>query len=772
MKVIHLVSLFTVLTILCLGTTEASAQQARLRGFVTDSTNGKPLQGVNVVLHNNGQQVTGTVTDGDGSFLFSNAPTGVFELLVSFIGFETKSQIVTIERGSFQTLRLSLGPSSTEFGELVVEAERSSGAIVTAGLQTIVGADIDRIPIPGVSGDLVSVLQSTPGVVSAGDRGGQLFIRGGEPTQNLVLIDGIQLYQPFHILGFYSAFPSDIVNTASVYAGGFGAEHGGRISSVIDIQSRNGNKNRYAGSLSVSPFLSTLHLEGPVVKDYVSVVASIRESLVSLLVPDLYGQKLPYEFGDRFVKLHAQPSSSLSFSGTYIHSYDRGDIAGTRLTIRGDIDNNAPVDTSLISWDNFGVGGTVSFLPRGLPIRGDLTVSHSIFETEIGPRGDPERLAKISGLSINQQFSTFSRYGKLTAGLFYNETDLSYRLNGAFQEIADEDSSTVTETGGFGTLEIRLPREASVTLGARFQAYPNQDKLTFEPRARLAFPFGIRDTRHNVSIAAGLYHQGIVGLSDERDAGNIFTVWTGLSESAEIPRATHIIAGWQGSAQPVARTYVRASLEGYYKNLDNLSVPVWDAFPQFTTALQSATGSVKGLDARIEVTYEQLYAYLGLGRARTEYQALEGEVFGTFYGVSQDIYSPPHDRRNQVNAVVRADVGELTLTAQWQYGSGLPYTQAVGFDDWLLLQGDIDLLSDPGQTRVLYEEPYASRLPDYHRLDLWLEKEFETTRFSGMLRAGVVNAYNRANLFYFDLFTLNRIEQLPAIPSLGARLEF
>jgi hypothetical protein len=249
-------------------------------------------------------------------------------------------------------------------------------------------------------------------------------------------------------------------------------------------------------------------------------------------------------------------------------------------------------------------------------------------------------------------------------------------------------------------------------------------------------------------------------------------VWTGLSKEEEIPRATHVIVGWQGSARPLDNTYVRASLEGYYKDLNHLSVPVWDAFPQFTTALQSATGTVQGVDARVEVTYEQFYGYLGLGRANTKYEALDGQVFGTFYGVSQDVYSPPHDRRNQVNAVLRADVGELTLTAQWQYGSGLPYTQAVGFDDWILLQGDVDLLSDPGQTRVLYEEPYSSRLPDYHRLDLWLEKRFEANRFSGMLRAGVVNAYNRANLFYFDLFTLNRIEQLPAIPSLGARIEF
>ena len=163
----------------------------------------------------------------------------------------------------------------------------------------------------------------------------------------------------------------------------------------------------------------------------------------------------------------------------------------------------------------------------------------------------------------------------------------------------------------------------------------------------------------------------------------------------------------------------------------------------------------------------------GFGRATTTYNAPEGLTFGEFYGESQSSYHPPHDRRNQFNVIARLDVGEVTLTAQWQYGTGLPYTQAVGFDDYVFLADDnINLLSEPGLRRVLYEAPYSSTLPDYHRMDLWLEKKVATDRFSGMIRAGVVNVYNRANLFYFDLFTLSRVEQLPAIPSIGAKISF
>lgn len=746
-------------------------QQARLRGLVTDTEN-SPLQGVNIALLQGESLVTGTVSDGDGTFLIANVRAGRYTFRATFIGFESYESEINLSRGSFETLRITLRTSATEIEELVVEAERAGGATVAAGLQTIVPADIERLPMPGVTGDLVSVLQATPSVVSAGDRGGQLFIRGGEPTQNLILIDGIQLYQPFHILGFYSSFPSEIVNTANIYAGGFGSEFGGRISSVIDIGSRNGNKQRFNGSVSVSPFLSTAHIEGPLVRDKVSVLASIRESLVKDLVPDLYGQKMPYEFGDQFVKIHAQPYAGISLSGSLLHSHDRGDVAGTRLTILGDIDNTAVTDTTFIAWNNFGVGGTLSLLPGDLPIESRLTVSYSEYDTELGESAEPSREASIEGVNLDQEFRINAGPGDISAGFFYTQTDLAYRLSGAFQDVPDADTSRVTETGGYGNIDLRLMGSADLTLGARLHAFPNQKKTSFEPRARLSIPFDIQQTENRISFAAGVYHQGIVGLSDERDAGNVFTVWTAVPDDAKLPRAIHTIGGWQITARPDAQTIIKGSLEAYYKFLDNLSVPVWDAFPQFTTQLQSASGSVRGVDARIEVTHGTFYGYIGLGRAVTQYDALDGENFGQFYGETQDSYSPPHDRKNQVNAVGRLDIGDVTLTAQWQYGSGLPYTQAVGFDDWILLQGDVDLTTDPGQARVLYETPYSSRLPDYHRLDLWLERAFETNRVSGMIRAGVVNAYNRANLFYFDLFTLNRIEQLPAIPSIGAKLTF
>ena len=141
------------------------------------------------------------------------------------------------------------------------------------------------------------------------------------------------------------------------------------------------------------------------------------------------------------------------------------------------------------------------------------------------------------------------------------------------------------------------------------------------------------------------------------------------------------------------------------------------------------------------------------------------------YETAQVTYPPAHDRRHQVSALLHAGRGELGFTVQYQYGSGLPFTSSGGFDVWLLLTPDVDVARDPGLQRVAYNEPFGRRQPDYHRLDVWLERRIERQHSVATIRAGVVNAFNRDNLFYYDLFTFRRVDQLPLIPSVGFKME-
>ncbi len=137
------------------------------------------------------------------------------------------------------------------------------------------------------------------------------------------------------------------------------------------------------------------------------------------------------------------------------------------------------------------------------------------------------------------------------------------------------------------------------------------------------------------------------------------------------------------------------------------------------------------------------------------------------------MYPPPHDRRHQINALASVEVLKIHIGVRWQYGSGLPLSEALGFDEFILLDGPTELLDEPGDSRVLYTLPYQARLPDYHRLDFSADRTFEVgERFKMTVQGSVTNSYDRKNLFYIDLFTLKRINQLPLIPSMGIKVEF
>src|SRR5690606_12558682 len=156
-----------------------------------------------------------------------------------------------------------------------------------------------------VSADLATYLTTVPGVVTSGDRGGQFFIRGDEPTQRLGLLDGMTDYQRIHVLGFYSAFPAEIIDRLDFFAGGFGARYGGRLSSVLDVRTRAGNNRRFGGMAGASPFSGALRLEGPIVPGHASFLLSGRRSFIHRPGPELYGEPMPFEFGDVFRKRQA-----------------------------------------------------------------------------------------------------------------------------------------------------------------------------------------------------------------------------------------------------------------------------------------------------------------------------------------------------------------------------------------------------------------------------------------------------------------------------------
>ena len=738
------------------------AQPAMIRGFITDAEDGQAIELVNVVLRGSNNRVRGATTNRDGLYLIPRIAPGKYGIEISFVGYRTYSDTLVLAPAESAVLNMVLQPDQQELDEILVESERTAGvARVTAGQQTIRAADIELIPTPDVAGDLASYLTTLPGVIVTGDRGGQLFIRGGEPSQNLVQLDGILLYQPFHIVGFYSAFPSDVLSTSDIYAGGFGSKFGERISSVLDIATREGNKQRFTGSLSGSPFIATGRIEGPLIKNRLSFLVSGRQSMVERGAAQFIDAPMPFNFADAFVKVHGvvTPNSRASITG--LQTYDRGTLA----------ENRANLDQEEVRWSNRALGLRYLLLPRAYPFMMDIRLSYSSLDSELGIEEEPVRFSQIQNVQAVVDATFYNEKTDIHTGVQVRSMTVESELGGLFQNI-DTRRSAFEQGAVYIEPEFNLGAGKLLRIGLRSQFFETRFHPFLEPRIRFVWEQGVQQW----SAAAGVYHQAIVGLNDRRDAASVFTAWvdvpkdqTSIDDIREgrVQRAIHFILGYRTALS----RGLEVAVEGFYKDLGNLFIPEWTAFPRFTTNLQRAEGRVLGFDTRIEFRKGPFYGYLNYGYSNTRYSALQPTI-ELWYGNDNLDFRPPHDRRHQLNLLLSTSVAGFDMSARWDFGSGLPFSRALGFDGFTLIDDVVDVSKEPGSRRVIYERPFNGVLPTYHRLDLSVDRTFSIGNLALSIQASAINVYDRSNIFFLDVFTLRRVDQLPFVPSLGLKLEW
>ncbi len=755
----------------------AFAQTARIGGFVTDREDGQALEGATIALYAAadgyaGVPEHGTATSSEGVYLVSGINPGRYLLQISFVGYQVYRDTFALADDDVRTISVSLRPVEEALDEVLVEAERLHGAArITAGHQRIRPEDIELVPSPDISADLANYLTTLPGVVTTGDRGGQFFVRGGEPSQNLVMLDGIIIYQPFHVLSFYSAFPAEVIDRVDFYAGGFGAKYSGRLSSVIDVAARPGNNRRFSGMASGSPFSSALRLEGPIVPGHASFLISARESFIHRTGERLYGQEMPFEFGDVFAKVQAVPGSRDRVAAAYFSTHDRGNLTA-------EVGDD---DVQELRWTNSGGSFRWLMLPRSMPVAAELTISQSRHEMTQGLPGEVVRSTDVRNtrIALDATFPEGAFFGGRSttiAGWDAVFGHASNALGGLFQEFEGRDIA-VSTFGLYVEPDIAVGAGLRVRPGLRMQSYNVRHAPYFEPRLRMVWERGI----HHVSGAVGLYHQHMVGLSDRRDAASVFTIWTGIprqeSELEErvgedvlrgrIGSAAHAVLGYRSSP---AR-WIEYSVEAFYKRNANLFVAEWTALPRFSTRLQTATGRSFGFEVRMELRRRPFYGYVTYGLTNTLYAA-DGKAINLWYGTEQLRYRPAHDRRHQLNALVSTSVRGFDVSLRWQFGSGLPYTRPLAFDGFALVDEVKTAYELEHSRRVIYERPFASILPTYHRLDASIERTIRYQRAALTLQLSAINTYDRRNIFYVDVFTLERQDQLPFVPSAGLKIAF
>jgi len=721
-------------------TQSAEAQQSAIQGLVTSANTGTPLQGVSVVLEAEGGPRYAVVTDRNGFFQIGGITPGTYILRAQLIGYAEHTAEVTLPAGERVTLSFTLEQSPLALEGVIVSAERAGGGVVrTLGGQRVTPRDLRRVPVPAGSGDLAGYLQTLPGVVATGDRGGHLFVRGGTAAENLILVDGIPIFQPFHIVGSFSVFPEDLISGVDFYAGGFGARYTGRTSSVLDVQIREGDPNGFRTTASAGPFVTELLAEGGLGRG-VTWLFSGRRSLVNETSEALLGERQPVTFDSQLLKFSSRDLGDTRCSALLIRTDDRGQID--------------PEDAaSHVSWRNTLFGGRCVALFESALKLVEVNFSVSKLENEAVSRGSAHLASRLR--RFQHDAHTTNMIGTIPVKAGYQMA----------LELTDSDLRELyaNNSGAIDIFMMSAYAEAEVSAGDRLELRPGavfsiKPSTGIDPRLRASFsPFG-RDTER-IEAAFGLYRQDLVGTSDMRDVSSVFMAWTDSPDDVPM-RSMHAVLGWHQSHG----TAVDWAIEGYYKRIEDVPVPKWSAVPQFQTDLSRADGTVYGVDARVALNLPRFYGFVGYGFSWIEYEASQRE-FGTWFGDPIQRFHPPHDRRHQVNAVGSLDIAGFAIAARWQLGSGLPFTRPLGFDEAFDYSDTLRNVSGGlGTTRMVVDRPYTARLPVMHRLDLSVRRGFDLSFGRLELQAGAINAYNRRNVFYYDLYSARRVDQLPLAP--------
>ena len=316
----------------------AFTQNLTVRGFVYDQSNGEPMGYEKVkILTTDSTIIAGAITDLNGFFQIPKLKKDKYILKISNLKYESAYQNIDFNNGKniidvkFE-LRLLQGVQ--EFEEVKVSAEsKTKRTQIEISKLKLSKEGLERIPSYGAENDIVGAFSVTPGVITTGDQGGQLYVRGGTPIQNKILLDGMTIYNPFHSIGFFSVFETELIKNVDIYTGGFEAKYGGRISSIMDITYRDGNRKNFAGKVSASPFLAKMVLEGPMGEKKGdspragSYILSAKHSLLDYTSKELYGNVnegngLPFNFTDLYGKMTFTGDGGSKFSAFAFHNRD------------------------------------------------------------------------------------------------------------------------------------------------------------------------------------------------------------------------------------------------------------------------------------------------------------------------------------------------------------------------------------------------------------------------------------------------------------------
>lgn len=770
-----------------------ASAQAVLLGRVLDEA-GEPLAGVLVSLlpEAGAQARRSALTRPDGNFRFDAVPAGRHRLRTDRLGYRAVEQSVELRAGETRRVELRLTVDTVQVEGVVArvdrggERERERFANEAGVTARVIDAREVKL-LPGLAeADVLRAIEVMPGVISTSDFSSAFNVRGGSADQNLILLDGFPIFNPFHLGGLFSVLNSDALARAELFAGGFGAEYGGRVSSVLTIESRSGGEPGFHGDAGVSLLASRATLRGVLDAERRNPLGGAGGSWLFAARRSYFDQLLrpftsfPYHLTD--LQAHAEAGlpggGRLRFTGYWGEDVlDLSDFAAPGgdsvniLRIRWDWGNTV----AGLRWDQ-PVGRWLSETRLGLSRFGTALGFADFGDTRFSSEIEQQTLRwdlggePLPGLSLRLGAEAARmRYANLieAGGTVFNESSDRGVLGAVFAQ-------SRWRPGERWILEAGLRHDAWYATAVTHR--------TLSPRLAAKRFFGA-DEAWAAKLAVGRYTQFLHSLRDEELPFSIDT-WVLAGEHVPVVVSDQVQAGvesfredgWSGSLEAYYRRF-RGVTE--FNPADDPNDPADD--------LLSGRGTSYGLDVLLRRGGGRLSGWTTLSLLRARRTFADPEV-SAVEGVPVEItYPPVWDRRVDLDLVLQYAVTPRTDAGlRWNFGSGLPYTrpiaQHVGWEHDVrggrVRPTRFGASDDDPALYVVLGPRNAERYPAYHRMDVTVRHTLERPWGSLTPYLQVLNVYNRRNpLFYFYNFdvsppTRSGVSMFPVLPAVGLEVSF
>lgn len=758
-------------------------------GIVTEEVTGEVVIGATVSLYRDSiipgkPAERGAYTNRYGHYSVRELKPGNYTMVVSNVGYKPYAHVIhqsqmplTVNTGkrSEDTIdirvdvRLEL--SDINSNEVVVTAERDRPAIERISSVTLTPEFIKDMPSLGGEADVFRVLQLLPGVQSASEISSGLYIRGGSPDQNLVLLDGVVVYNPSHLGGFLSSFHADAIRDVKLIKGALPAEYGGRLAAVVDISMKEGNKEAVHGAGHISMISAGIAADGPVDSTMTFMVSGRRfygDLLASAFVPP---DEMPtYYFYDLNLKLNKKFGNN---DRVFISGYFGRDVLGSPASDYDNFDLAWGNSTANIRWTHI--------------LKPELFISTSAIYTDYNFGFDARETNYVDATTTNTtRFASSSQIRDVTVKsdvewflpndhFLKSGIDVTFHRfgSGVTGEIDDDidkyiNKATINalDVSFFAQDEWKISDNLRTNIGGRLYYFNQGNWIRLEPRVSIAYEL---IPNHTITTSFAVAHQ-FLHLVSRNDLALPTDVWFPSTSNVPPSRSEQAVIGYQTTFNEGMWLF---SIESYYKSMSNLIEYKVDA--EFTLGVPlenqftSGRGAAYGIEFFLNKRIGDFTGWIGYTLAWSTRTFPELNNGKTFF--------PRYDRRHDVAITFQYRLFEdLRFSATWVYATGQAYTVPSGL-----------YVYDPswsGGTRELFTERNAWRLAPFHKLDVSLTHELTIFSIQSELILNIYNVYNRLNPFsiYTDYSynfesdsskrVIKQLTLFPIIPSIGLRFKF